>query len=626
MKWEVICPNKLFPFLFEEMSNMTKDKPFSVYKIDSDTKFQEVFSSLLINEDIAQKAPNESQIFGYLTRYLKKEDNGIGVQTIVCENDYSCLNFLEDYANYYSRTYTNYDKKCKRIHFFSTEIQDDDEFSEMIINKNAPKWNGYSGCIVVKPIPKGIFGVTYLNTYDYYLTEDGRGKHKERYYKCLTNHKVNLFGNEINILTMPFKEQDGAVASCATTALWMAFHKTSELFNTNTPSLSEITILAGAGDETGRIFPSKGLNIGQICNAIIKLGMIPELRDEFPHVSFFKSKLHAYLKGDIPILLGMTELPGAKDSYNHLVTMNGYRYKTNKYFFREGTEKSRLLSDTIEMFYVNDDQVGPFARTKINGKEGNEIEITTSWGVKVGKSYSSTNLIKVKPAFTIIPLTPSIKVSFEDTYVYYIAIKGLIEYFELVQPNDLLINYDIFITRSNEYKKRLLNECNKIIDSWTGTRKEIIKKDITNILTSSLPKYIWVIEGRDSTGTLIFDFLYDTVETRQNGLPASINIYSEKFLDLKNQVVKEFGDEVENSFTCEYKNFKNSLLSILTQHAIKNSKTKNRGANKLAKETKKDFPKEKGTKGEKDEFVKEVAKERDSQHRKNRKPKLKEEA
>jgi len=162
------------------------------------------------------------------------------------------------------------------------------------------------------PFETQIFG--YMNRY--LKTEDNC---EERYYKCLTKNTVNLFGKELTITTMPFKEQDGAVASCASTALWMAFQKTSEIFNSTAPSLSEITILAGGGEEgTGRIFPSKGLSTSQVLTAISKLRMTPYIEEFFYYndgiktTTYLKSELHAYLKGDIPVLLGMAGIKSCR--------------------------------------------------------------------------------------------------------------------------------------------------------------------------------------------------------------------------------------------------------------------------------------------------------------------------
>ncbi|GHU90043.1 hypothetical protein FACS1894155_07870 [Bacteroidia bacterium] len=304
------------------------------------------------------------------------ETNGLGIGTIIRENDYTCLNYLDDYANYYARCYTLYEKHCRRIHFFSETFQEE-YFSNMLQDPKHKTWKTYQGCMVIKPLPKGVFGITYLNTYQ------KQNAAKNRYYTCLSLKKINLFGHELEIETMPFKEQDGIVASCATTALWMAFQKTSELFNTKAPSLSEVTILAGdKTSNSGKIFPSKGLEVYQVCKAINNNGLISELRTDLANERYFKGYVYAYLKGNVPILLGL-RFPSNEE---HLVTINGYR-------FGQSSNEIKYISDKIERLYVHDDQIGPFTRLIINGnqnitikEDGENIsydyDLTTSWWKK----------------------------------------------------------------------------------------------------------------------------------------------------------------------------------------------------------------------------------------------------
>lgn len=444
-------------------------------------------------DSFAQRDPVETQIFGYMNRYLKTERHCLNAKTIVCETPYICLNYLEDYANYYSRTYTDYKKKCRRLHFFADEF-DTAGFEEMIVDPGDFRWKSYLGCMVIKPIPRGKIGVTYLNTYDHSGTVHGRGKYKERYYKCLTTKTINLFGKELHITTMPFKEQDGAVASCATTALWMAFQKTAEIFDSTAPSLSEITILAG-GEENGagRIFPSQGLSTLQVLTAISKLKLTPVIEEFFDHTSYFKAALHAYIKGDIPVLIGLEGIKGEKNTFNHLVTANGYRYADDKYKI-EPPQRKQLLSDRIEVFYVNDDQIGPFARVIIKEGPEKKIEIETSWKKRHMGRYSDENLV-ASPGFIIIPLGQAIRVRFRDIYICYLAISGLFTYID--QQTEIGTSYDIYITRSNDYKKNLLAEKASVYENWKSLTEKQKDRRLKDILTTSLPKYIWVVEARD---------------------------------------------------------------------------------------------------------------------------------
>lgn len=486
----------------------------------------EVFYQLIRYEtdNFIQKDISKTSLFRYLLNYLVLEHNGLNVKTIIRENKYTCLNYLDDYANYYARCYTQYEKHCRRIHFFS-EVFTEKDFTEMLHNPQHSLWGKYEGCMVIKPLPKGIFGITYLNTYK------NQNKEKNRYYTSLSHKKINLFGHELEIKTMPFKEQDGIVASCATTALWMAFQKTSELFNTKAPSLSEITILAGDKYlNSGKIFPSKGLEVNQVCKAINKIGLISELRTELFNENLFKGYVYAYLRGEIPVLLGL-RFPSNDD---HLVTINGYR-------FGKSSKNIKNISDNIERLYVHDDQIGPFARLIINDRHDpdfktDEVEsiynfdLTTSWWKKeklhewIKKNnfptetptFKKSDFENAKPAYIIIPLAPTIKVTYEDIFEQQGFISFIMNFFTDIGKH---LVWDIFLMKSNKYKKWLIDRF-----------QQKNNKQFEYILQQSLPQYIWVIQAW--TGDkLLFDFIYDTIELNKTGQPVAINVYEERLLN-----------------------------------------------------------------------------------------------
>ena len=190
-----------------------------VVNVTDDDFGKEFYNFLKVDsEKFIQRNIHKTHLFRYLLNYLKFHENGLQVKTIVKEYNYTCLNFLEDYANYYARCYTPYEKHCKRIHFFQETFDENVFFEEMLKNDNHNHWGTYVGCIVIKPLPSGIFGITYLRPYE-------NSKEKNRHYTCLTKKTINLFGHDCPITTMPFKEQDGAVGACASTALWVAFQK-----------------------------------------------------------------------------------------------------------------------------------------------------------------------------------------------------------------------------------------------------------------------------------------------------------------------------------------------------------------------------------------------------------------
>ena len=521
----------------------------------TDENFGKCFYELIKTntEEFTQKYIPKTSLFQYLLNYLKFERSGLQVKTIVREKYYTCLNFLEDYANYYARCYTQYEKHCKRVHFFKDEFVDSD-FEQMLQNPKHANWNGYVGCIVIKPLPKGIFGITHLKTYPETDT---------RYYTCLFEKTINLFGHDCHILTMPFKEQDGIVVSCVTTALWMAFQKTSKLFNTKAPSLSEVTILAGDKySNSGKIFPSKGLEMYQVCKAITNNGLISEVRSDLTSNRFLKGLIYAYLKGGIPVLLTL-RLP--TNDEHHLVTANGYKFNPDN--------NVKYVSDEITCFYVHDDQIGPFSRLLINNKEEEIIDendrkvkydysLVTSWWKKEklhdwitqnnefeNKQENNKNnpesFMSSTPAYAIIPVSQVIKVTYEDIIEQQEIIEFVIGVFTDINCN---FKWDIFITKSNEYKKWLIEQFGQ-----KETR-------ITDILTTSFPQYIWIIQAWIED-ILIFDFIYDTVELNRTGQPAAVNVYHEGVSEAINS--ENMNVLCSNSFGKD--TYRGSLMKIINE-------------------------------------------------------------
>lgn len=489
---------------------------YNVIAID-ESNIEQEFEKLLKYDkgDFIQKSINKTPIFRYFLNYLKIEPDGLNIRTIVVEEHYTCQSYLEDYVNYYARCYTPYKKYCKRIHFFSTEFNADCFYKEMLQNSGG-NWDGYKGCMVIKPQPKGVFGITYLNQY-------GNNESAKRHYTCLTQKKINLFGHEYIITTMPFMEQDGIVASCATTALWMAFQTAAGIFGVKAPSLSEITMLAGDTDSTGKLFPSRKLELSQVCRAINNNGLISEIRTDLTSSAYFKQLIYSYAKGNIPILLN---LKIEQFEEMHLVTVRGYRFDENN-----NNTDITYTSDKINKIYVHDGQIGPFARISIVSPENNsnyDYELITPWWEQqelhewIADSSTKTKDPKKNaravPVSVVIPLAPEIKITYDEILEQQRIISFVMErhfrnYFV----------WDVFLMKSNEYKKSLIEEFHGNSNAQVRT-----------ILLQSLPKYIWVIQAR-LNNILVFDYIYDSIELNKSGQPFAINIYNKAFLsEIKN--------------------------------------------------------------------------------------------
>lgn len=499
---------------------------FEVFPIQSEFEFADFLATCLTYPQIKVEEKIENRFhFKYFLNYLWKDADGLKAQTILLEKDYTSASYLGDYINYYAHCYRPYLKQCRRVHFFKEKI-DTNLFLKMLSDNKGEHdrlWKSYLGYIVVKPLPKGVIGATLIKPYD---------KKDKRFYTAKRKYPVNIFGKELEIESLPYQEQDGIVGSCASSALWFAFQKTSQLFNTVVPNPSDITISAGYDSfHTGKSFPSSGLEITQICKAVHATGLISELRVSQEYISddkWLKSFVYAYSRMGIPILMGIDiEKRGA-----HLVTLNGYRFSNNKKKIKKESKLAlKLQSNEITKFYAHDDQTGPFSRIEFAGNNGHQFN--TSWW----DSINSETKLGANTICVIVPLYNSIKVTFEN-----ILEEATILDFVFGKHLGLKFNWDIYLTKSNKYKEE--------------TRIELVKNEklydssAFDLLFESLPEYVWVAKAYLRNGEkdfLIFDLVYDAIDVNYKKTPYFTNIYNTSF--------KEILDEL--SIRDEFSIFKN---------------------------------------------------------------------
>lgn len=463
--------------------------------------------------------------YKFLLEYLgKKTDDALKAETVLIEFNYLSRDYLYDFSNYYSLCFSDeYLKKTKRIHFFKTIFTEQDFLNEYISNSdNFVNNQSYLGYVVVKPLPNVLIGKTLLKTYSDNRTEknDETNNGHTRKYTTRSN-KVHIFGRELLINSVAFQEQDKTISACATCALWSAFQKTTDLFQTYQPTPFEITNTAkNLFLNTGRNFPNSGLDEFQIGNVINNLGLVYELRhsDEYLNDnSQCKAFIYSYLKMGIPILLGIE----IEDVGYHLITILGFKEKKNKVKLKNGLA---LKSDQIEMFYAHDDQVGPYSRLEFKQNAFKEYIETSWWKDIKGKSKHRATIESI-----FIPLYDKIRITFDNVHK---SIKFINLYLNHILTTGN-VTWDIYLFKSDSYKESIL--LNKHIED---SKKH-------KLLFKSLPKYIWIAEATVN-GIKILEFLYDSTDMAHGLYCIGFNCYSEnikkriKETELKNSDFKEF--------------------------------------------------------------------------------------
>ncbi|MCX6317725.1 MAG: hypothetical protein NTW29_10565 [Bacteroidetes bacterium] len=491
------------------------------------------FTEFIEDEDLVKSIESNTRHIDYLHNYLKADKEGLNAKCIIVEYGYISQSYLDDYLNYYAFLHKDYARKCSRVHFFSREFSVK-EFDDLIKSRNNFKKRDtsiYLGYVVIKPIPNGNIGTTMLRTYQEQPVSNAA---ESRNYTAISKQRVTVFGINYELHTLPFMQQDGITSICASQALWFALHKTNELWGTPILSPSSVTIHAGLdNNNTGKVFPNKGLSLEQVANVIRSIGLVAEIKQkelvsgeyrsanaldkDSNNLKLFnddrlKAYIYAYNRMGIPVLLGLRLLskkktskgPSYIDQGYHLVTVNGYRIGQNE-SKRQPKKILNLRSDFIKKLFAHDDQVGPFAKIEFNKDKtknaSDSCQFTTSWKISDG------SFIEADAHSVVVPLIKGVKVTFDEIYVRVVDLTGIIK--QYMGTSNFF--WDIYLVPSEDYKSDLREKLNSLPK---GNKTTIGY----SALFKSLPKYIWVASYyyRDDSqdDLLLFDFIYDAADAR----------------------------------------------------------------------------------------------------------------
>jgi hypothetical protein len=173
------------------------DSPaFEVAAASNDEFFFRALSNPYFLSDQVRSDPHAQ----YLLRYVR----ALHAETLVLEQEYTDGDYLDDFASYYVKCWENYNRRCQRLHVFSTKF-DRDEFLAAIRTRAKDTiaqrlCDRYLGFIVARPLPDAIVGRTVLATYP----EDGG----RRRYTVVQRYDANLFGLSLSVTSLPYQEQD----------------------------------------------------------------------------------------------------------------------------------------------------------------------------------------------------------------------------------------------------------------------------------------------------------------------------------------------------------------------------------------------------------------------------------
>jgi len=346
------------------------------------------------------------------------------------------------------------------LHFLTIELEDADGFLKYVHAERPIEeiQASYAGFVVARPLPSATIGRTVVATY---ASDGGR-----RNYPSVRRYHVNLFGMNLFIDSLAFQVQDASLAACATVALWSCFQKTQDIFKSLAPTPVAITRAANKFLLSARPFPSRGLQVQQICNAIASVGLDPEVYPVNPNLPL-ASLVYSYLRLGLPVLM-LVDIPNIG---GHAIALTGYSIRDTEQLTSEGgavgTILPKMIGLRIDEFYGHDDQKGPFRRLKIESAavpDGTIKLVDTGWPVEL------------VPEFVIVPVYPKIRTGFREVTKFLPIISGVAAWV----ADASLFEWDVFLTSGNEFKTSI--RADKSFDSHPLKER---------LLLDGFPKYLW---------------------------------------------------------------------------------------------------------------------------------------
>jgi len=409
--------------------------------------------------DRVQKDLGHSRQAQYLFNYVRD----LKAKTVILEEQYFDKDYVVDYSKFYARSFTTHERFTKRLHFFSHSFSQK-EFREVLENNNMQLSHivreSYLGFVVVKPLVDArgnpLIGRTILKPYSPCTEQDSCNFVEGEY-------SASLYGIPLHVKSLPFQVQDIAVGACSTVALWVSLHPLYDLFGVPMQSPAEITERSASFPIEYRSFPSSGLTREQMIVYIRSTGLDIESIDIESKIEseigecIVPDVIRAYIKAGLPII-ATVELEKMKNTYCHAVVISGYRCDQ---------------TGVIKELYVHDDQIGPY--NPVVSDEG-----FIEWKNRCVLKYDRKIVEKL-----LVPVYPKIRLTFGRIYEVYLR--------ERKGSLSKEFSTELYLTQVGAYKEFLRNH---------------FIQDKVKILTTSLPRFLWIIWFH-LNGTPVIDDVYD---------------------------------------------------------------------------------------------------------------------
>lgn len=296
-------------------------------------------------------------------KYLRTYLSHLKAATVVEEHAYFDRDYLSEFAAFYATSARGYPNTCRRLHFFASEVT---RASLRAAVGGSPRVRArlqkdYLGFVVVRPIRAAPFGRTVLRWFPEHTLATPRVTDPQRTYTA------HLAGIPLKVDGIAWQQQDMGVSACATVATWSMLHSSAFDDHHAIPTTADVTRFAHRTASLGdRIFPSRGLNVHQLCEAIKEARLAPMIMvgdEDSPYQprftrERFSSSLAMLVRSGYPTLvLGNLEKTGL-----HAVCAVGFREAAPPAAASGAVE---MQDRDVRFVYVHDDNLGPNVRFEV---------------------------------------------------------------------------------------------------------------------------------------------------------------------------------------------------------------------------------------------------------------------
>lgn len=488
-------------------------------------------------------SPQSSYLWGYL--------QGLSVEVVIEEPNYFDRDYLAEFSAFYSLSARGYPNICKRLHFFSSKkvtkelfiaaLGGDPDATEHIQDT-------YLGFSVIRPIEKAPLARTVLAWFPDKDTLSSRVINPARIYTS------TLAGLELTVEGLAWQQQDQAVSACATIGLWTMLHSSAFDSFHSIPTTVEITQAAHAKSSYGtRAFPSKGLRLEQILEAIKEQRLAPSISQgdiQLGNGSFgftksrFASSCAAFIRSGYPVLIAGSYLNGASED-KHVICATGFRESSN-YSVAEG--EYCIMDECIEIIYAHDDNIGPNVRWEISvGPEGAAIIKTSTPAYVPPESQPEIPTLTFRPEALIVALHEEVRISADEFFIGGIELTHSVcevlnqSYNSAgVTPLPSLL----FSTRFLQLKNYISTEISRVFHSDAALLANVRLALIEKAPPMSLHVGIVRIAAADADATLFMDVIYDTSDSDRNKPVFAHIVYDSGLDNLLNRITPDIREAI----------------------------------------------------------------------------------